>query len=160
VSCGTGIEVTEHVTDKDVRKAIGQMENHQRVVTLDSFTDSVPAWRSGKRFWVADNQVKLLFTPDQGFDLDTVSLAGRVLKYNGYSTGDIYDNRQTVNILFNDAINGRTYLYRTGKTIDEFHPAFSIPMLIDMDMVQHIERQIKGKDFSADPSEFRRASQL
>ena len=49
--------------------------------------------------------------------------------------------------LFNDAINGRTYLYRTGKTIDEFHPAFSIPMLIDMDMVQHIERQIKGKDF-------------
>lgn len=147
VSCGTGIEVTEHVTDKDVRKVIGQVDSRQSVVTLEAFTDSLPSWKIGKRFWVADNQVKLLFTPDQGFDLDTVSLAGRVLKYNGYSTGDIYDNRQTVNILFNDAINGRTYLYRTGKTIDEFHPAFSIPMLIDMDMVQHIERQIKGKDF-------------
>ena len=146
-SCGTGIEVTEHVTDKDVRKVIGQVDSRQSVVTLEAFTDSLPSWKIGKRFWVADNQVKLLFTPDQGFDLDTVSLAGRVLKYNGYSTGDIYDNRQTVNILFNDAINGRTYLYRTGKTIDEFHPAFSIPMLIDMDMVQHIERQIKGKDF-------------
>lgn len=146
-SCGTGIEVTEHVTDKDVRKVIGQVDSRQSVVTLEAFTDSLPSWKIGKRFWVADNQVKLLFAPDQGFDLDTVSLAGRVLKYNGYSTGDIYDNRQTVNILFNDAINGRTYLYRTGKTIDEFHPAFSIPMLIDMDMVQHIERQIKGKDF-------------
>ena len=146
-SCGTGIEVTEHVTDKDVRKVIGQVDSRQSVVTLEAFTDSLPSWKIGKRFWVADNQVKLLFTPDQEFDLDTVSLAGRVLKYNGYSTGDIYDNRQTVNILFNDAINGRTYLYRTGKTIDEFHPAFSIPMLIDMDMVQHIERQIKGKDF-------------
>lgn len=146
-SCGTGIEVTEHVTDKDVRKVIGQVDSRQSVVTLEAFTDSLPSWKIGKRFWVADNQVNLLFTPDQGFDLDTVSLAGRVLKYNGYSTGDIYDNRQTVNILFNDAINGRTYLYRTGKTIDEFHPAFSIPMLIDMDMVQHIERQIKGKDF-------------
>jgi hypothetical protein len=146
-SCGTGIEVTEHVTDKDVRKVIGQVDSRQSVVTLEAFTDSLPSWKIGKRFWVADNQVKLLFTPDQGFDLDTVSLAGRVLKYNGYSTGDIYDNRQTVNILFNDAINGRTYLYRTGKTIDELHPAFSIPMLIDMDMVQHIERQIKGKDF-------------
>lgn len=147
VSCGTGIEVTEHVTDKDVRKAIGQMENHQRVVTLDSFTDSVPAWRSGKRFWVADNQVRQLFSTSNDYNLDTVNLAGHVLEYVGYDTGGLYDNRLTVNLKFRDSEDGKTFIYRTGKTIDEFKPGFSIPMLIDLDLVDHIARQVVNKDY-------------
>jgi hypothetical protein len=147
VSCGTGIEVTEHVTDKDVRKAIGQMENHQRVVTLDSFTDSVPAWRSGKRFWVADNQVRQLFSISNDYNLDTVNLAGHVLEYVGYDTGGLYDNRLTVNLKFRDSEDGKTFIYRTGKTIDEFKPGFSIPMLIDLDLVDHIARQVVNKDY-------------
>jgi len=147
VSCGTGIEVTEHVTDKDVRKAIGQMENHQRVVTLDSFTDSVPAWRSGKRFWVADNQVRQLFSISNDYNLDTVNLAGHVLEYVGYDTGGLYDNRLTVNLKFRDSEDGKTFIYRTGKAIDEFKPGFSIPMLIDLDLVDHIARQVVNKDY-------------
>lgn len=147
VSCGTGIEVTEHVTDKDVRKAIGQMENHQRVITLDSFTDSVPAWRSGKRFWVADNQVRQLFSISNDYNLDTVNLAGHVLEYVGYDTGGLYDNRLTVNLKFRDSEDGKTFIYRTGKTIDEFKPGFSIPMLIDLDLVDHIARQVVNKDY-------------
>ena len=59
----------------------------------------------------------------------------------------LYDNRLTVNLSFRDTANEKTYLYRTGKTIDEFRPGFSIPMLIDMDMVDHIARQVEGKDF-------------
>ena len=146
-SCGTGIEVSNPVTDKDVRRVIEQSENRQPVVTIDAYQDSLPAWKSGTRFWVADNQVRLLFAHSNDYDIDTVSLAGRVLEYDGYDTGGLYDNRATVNLMFRDPDNGNVYCYRTGKTIESFKPGFSIPLLIDMDMVEHIARQVVGKDY-------------
>ena len=146
-SCGTGIEVTEHVTDKDVRRVIEQKDSRQAMVTIDTYVDSVPAWKPGKRFWVADNQVRLLFAGSQDYDIDTVSLAGHELCYTGYTTGGLYDNRMTVNLQFKDELTGNVYVYRTDKTIDDFTRSFSIPMLIDMDMVAHMARQVTGKDY-------------
>ena len=145
-ACGTGIEVTEHVGDKDVKKVLEQTASNQSQVTLDAYVDSVPAWRQGKLFRVADNQARLLFARSHDYDIDTVDLVGKTLTYDGYDTGGIYDNRRTVNLLFKDN-TGNTYVYRTGKTIDEFRSGFSIPMLIDMDMVNHIGRQVIGKDY-------------
>lgn len=146
-SCGTGIELNERVTDKDVSRVIDEMDARQAPVTLDAFVDSLPAWQPGKRFWVADNQVRLLFAHSQDDVADTINLTGRVLKYVGYETGSIYDNRSTVNIIFKDSATGKTYVYRTDKTIGEFRPGFSVPMLIDMDMVDHIARQVEGNDY-------------
>ena len=147
MSCGTGIEMSSRVTDKEVKRVIEQVDNHQPSMTLDTYQDSLPVWQPGKRFWVADNQVRLLFAHTGDYDIDTVSMAGHVLKYVGYDTGGLYDNRQTVNIMFKDAIDGKTYVYRTGKTIESFGHTFSIPMLIDMDMVDHIAAQVVGKDY-------------
>lgn len=145
VSCGTGIEVTERVTDKDVMKVINQVDNRPQLSTLDTYTDSVPAWKVGKRFWVADNQARLLFAHSNEYDIDTVSLAGHELTYAGFDTGGIYDNRNTVNLHFTDG--DKLYVYRTGKTLDDFLSRFSIPLLIDLDMVDFVSRQIKGKDY-------------
>lgn len=145
-ACGTGIEVTEHVTDKDVQKAIADnQKNPSANVSLKAYVDSLPAWRVGeKRFWVADNQVALLF---DGGGKDLAPLNGHVMVYDGYDTGSIYDNRQTINIKFLDSETGDTLVYRTGKTLQEFGSGFSIPMLIDLDMVRHVAGQIEGRDF-------------
>lgn len=70
-ACGTGIEVTEHVGEKDVRKAIEQAGANQSRVTLNAFVDSVPAWHQGKLFRVVDNQARLLFARSRDFDIDT-----------------------------------------------------------------------------------------
>lgn len=145
VSCGTGIEVTERVTEKDVMKVINQVDNRPQLRTLDAFIDSVPSWKVGKRFWVADDQVRLLFAHSSDYDIDTLSLAGQVLTYEGYDTGGIYDNRNTVNLRFTDGQH--LFVYRTGKTLDAFNSRFSIPMLIDLDMVDYVAQQVTGKDF-------------
>ncbi len=149
-SCGTGIEVTEHVTDKDVDKAISQSDQKTRNINtaaLQAYADSVPAWKAGiKRLWVADNQARLLFD-GAGSGLASMPLAGHVLVYDGYDTGSIYDNRQTVNLKFVDSESGEQLVYRTGKTLAEFGSNFSIPMLIDLDMVDHVARQVAGRDF-------------
>ena len=143
VSCGTGIEITEHVTDKDVKKAIILTDNTIVKSSLQAYVDSVPNWQAGKkRFWVADDQARLLFQ-----ETDSVALAGHVLEYDGYDTGRIYDNRQTVNLNFRDTANGRVFVYRSGKTIGEFTSKFSIPMLIDLDVVDHVARQVVGNNY-------------
>ncbi len=147
-SCGTGIEVTEHVTDKDVHKVMDKNNHvHIQPVTLEAYADSVPAWRPGqKRFWVTDNQVRLLFDGGSS-DLASHPIAGHVLVYDGYETGSLYDDRMTINLKFVDSDNGESLLYRTGKTLEEFGRGFSIPMMIDMDMVEHIAQQVVGKQF-------------
>jgi len=146
VSCGTGIEVTEHVSDKEVKRVITRYEQQRPKATLETFIDSVPAWVEGKkRFWVADSQVRLLLS---GLDDRTIDLSGHTLVYKGYNVGSIYDNRETVNLLFEEENDTScTCVYRTGKTIDEFNSGFTIPMLIDMDLVNHIARQVVGNDY-------------
>ena len=82
-SCGTGIEVTEHVTDKDVQRVVNQVDSKQTVVTLEAYVDSMAAWKKGKRFWVADDQVKQMLLYN-GYDLDSLHLAGHVLEFDDH----------------------------------------------------------------------------
>ena len=147
-ACGTGIEVTEHVTDKDVRKVIEQSPRQPMTVTIEPYTDALSSWRPGKKFWVADDQVKQLFAYHHEYDKDTLRLAGRVLQYVSHKTGGLFlDDERYVEIALLDTVTGNTYTCRAGKAADVDRPGFSIPMLIDLDMVKHMAHQVVGKDF-------------
>ena len=145
-ACGTGIEVTEHVTDKDVQRVLDKGAGHEAVVTLDAYTDSLAAWEHGKRFWVADDRVKELLENTSAYDNDTLHLAGRTLIYQGWTASGPFDNRWLY-IDFEDSQTGEMYHYRAGKFVEARRPGFTLPMIIDLDMVDHVSRQLVGKDF-------------
>ena len=69
-ACGTGIEVTERVTDKDVRRVMEQVDSRQTTVTLDPYVDSLYAWNPGKRFWVADDRINNMLYVSSDYDKD------------------------------------------------------------------------------------------
>lgn len=147
-SCGTGIEVTEHVTDKDVQRVMDKIDTRQPAVTLEAYTDSLPAWKVGKRFWVADDRVTQMLADTDGYDKDTLHLAGHVLTYRGASNSGPFlngDNRRLY-IDFEDEETG-SYLHYRVKAPEAGHAIFSLPMLIDLDMVDHVARQLVGKEF-------------
>lgn len=148
-ACGTGIEVTEHVTDKDVRRVMDQIDSRQAPVTLDNYIDSLPAWKDGKRFWVADDKITQLLAVAEGYDKDTLHLAGHILTYKGYSKGSSFsvEDGSRLYIEFVDEESGLRLIYRYGKAADADHAGFTLPMLIDMDMVDHVARQLVGMDF-------------
>ena len=148
-ACGTGIEVTEHVTDKDVRRVMEQIDTRQPTVTLDAYIDSLPAWKVGKRFWVADDRVSQMLAYTEGYDKDTLHLAGYVLTYLGYSKSGpyTYDDNRRLYIDFEDEETGLNLHYRYIKGRETNHANFSLPMLIDLDMVDHIAQQLVGKEF-------------
>ena len=146
VSCFTGVEGTKKVSDKDVSKAISRSQTAMKKQDLlVAYKDSVPAWRHGKRFYVTDSQVKLIFAPSNSVNSDTLQLSGKTLVYDGYSEGGVLDNRKTVNLMFSDSNN--KYIYPTNKEIQEFNSQFQIPFMIDEDMVAFYSKQLSNKDF-------------
>ena len=53
------------------------------------------------------------------------------------------DNRNTVNIEFTDGKN--KYVYSTDKTIDEIKSGYTIPFLIDMDVVRFVASKLEQR---------------
>lgn len=147
-ACGTGIEVTEHVTDKDVQRVLNKETGQQPVASIEFYQDSLPAWKVGKRFWVADDKVTQLLAVSDDYDKDTLHLAGHILSYTGYSlSGPFSWDDRRVFVDFDDVETGLRLVYRYGKADDIHNASFSLPMLIDLDMVNDVARQLVGKDF-------------
>lgn len=143
-SCFTGVENTPKITDKDVTRTISELERRQPSMSLVARADSLLAWKQGKKFYVTDNQARLIFANSTSFDIDSINLTGKQLSYMGFEQNLGLDNRQVVTINLTDGTN--VYSYRTGKTIDEFTSSFSIPLLIDMDMVNDVATSLEGKE--------------
>ena len=142
-SCGTGIEDTTKVSEKDVKKVVNQYAANSVQSTLKFASDSVANWHAGKRFYVSDNQARLIFSNSAQYSLDTLRLEGKYLTYEGYETGSVLDNHANVILKFSDGSN--SYSYNTNKTLDQLHPGYVVPFLIDDDMVKDVARQIEGK---------------
>ena len=147
-SCGTGIEVTDHVTDKDVQRVLDKEFGNVPDVTRVAYRDSFPAWKPGKRFWVADHRVTQMLAETFGYDKDTLRLTGHTLIYNSWWKSGIVtdeDYRQLY-IIFTDEETGMRLDYRFGRARDAYRAGFTLPMLIDLDMVDHVSRQLVGKE--------------
>lgn len=145
--CFTGVEGTKKVTDKDVKRALSTGSETTAGSALIDIAprDSVASWPVGKRFYVCDDQARLLFAPNPDYSIDTLHLAGKYLSYKSYKTGSLLDNNSLVTLIFTDGRHD--YSYRTGKTLAELHRGYTIPFFIDNDVVQHAASQIQGKTF-------------
>ena len=148
-SCFTGVEGTKKVTDKDVAKVLqqpsgGDQDQGQLLLQLTR-TDSVATWPVGKRFYVCDDQARLMFQPSAEYSTDTLRLGGRYLSYAGYTTGSLLDNNSLVTLHFTDGVH--TYSYRTGKELSDLHPGYSIPFFIEEELVQRARAQLVGNTY-------------
>ena len=116
-SCFTGVETTKKITDNDVRRAIQEIERDKTDKSLAVFADSLPAWHDGKSFWVVDDKARLIFSPSQDYNLDTLPLLGKQLYYVGYGTRRLMDNSEIVDIHFSDGTHMLSY--PTGKSYND-----------------------------------------
>lgn len=143
-ACGTGVETGKRVTDRDVARVVGHASQAGTALSV-TYSDSVPMWQPGKRFFVTDDNARLLFEHSRAFDRDTLHLAGRYLTYAGCDTVLSLDGRRVVNLLFDDG--PRHLVYRTSKAPGEFTPSFVVPFLVNMDMVEHYRSRLVGHEF-------------
>ncbi len=143
--CFTGVESTKKITEKDVQRAIRQMEDGSRESSLQVPADSLSSWREGKAFWCVDNQARLIFKPSINYDLDTLVLEGKRLSYAGYGTHKQLDNSEVVDVYFD--LDSLRLVYPTGKVLAEVSSrSFTIPFLIDDDKVHAIADQLLNRE--------------
>ncbi len=142
--CFTGIESTKKITDKDVQRALQQMDKGGHESSLKVRADSLLSWRVGKEFWCVDNQLRLILKPSTDYDLDTLSLEGKKLTFSGYGTRKRLDNSEVIDIYFD--FNTHHLIYPTGKMFAEVNRrSFVIPFLVDDDIVSDVSDQLLNK---------------
>ena len=140
--CFTGVESTPKITERDVEKAqIAVRDKVEFKSSLPIYADSLPSWRDGKRFHVVDDQARLIFGKADVPNLTT----GSLLYYKGYTESTSLDGRKVVTIDFTTE-DGEILSYATTKTIDEFTSMYTIPFLVDDDMVNFYNCELSGKE--------------
>lgn len=150
-SCFTGIENTGKISEKDVAK----VKANRRAAEEAYFDTVAPApyaeWHAGKRFYVSDNNIRLILNPSAD------SLRGRTLEYRGVETLRQIDNSEDVLLVFSDG--GKEYRYNTGKTMPEVagtQPEYLVPFMIDSDFVERVDKMLRGKTFFIKTSDWKR----
>lgn len=142
-SCFTGVEGSKKITEKDVQKAYSKTASSGLADSIQAYRDSLPAWKPGKTFTAADDQVRLIFAPSDSYDVSKLALGGKRLTYTGYSATTLLDNRRILNINFSDGRH--TLVYPSGKTLADFTSKTAIPFLIDNDFVASVDRLMRNR---------------
>ena len=138
-SCFTGVEHTGRITAKDVAKVKADMKTEEELFFDTVFPEDFLKWKPGKKFFVVDNNVRLIFNPSADYDVSTLELKGDTLEYTGYKFIRQIDNSEDLVVSFSDGKN--VYQYNTGKTIEEIQtvrPEYVAPFLIDLDYVARV----------------------
>lgn len=141
--CGTGIETTTTVTDKDVKRVEEHYASASVQSSLTVAADSVAVWKKGKRFYVTNDRISLVFDHSDKYSPDQLHLKGTYLSYLGYESANALDNRAVVTLKFSDGVN--ELRYGTNKELSELPSSYRVPFLVDDDMVMGVARQIEGK---------------
>lgn len=144
--CFTGIENTGHISEKDVSKVKADRKSPEELFMDSIVPFGFRQWKPGKRFYVNDNNIRLILTPSENYNLDSLNLKGDTLIYIGYRFVRQIDNKEDIAIRFSDG--KREYIYDTGKTIDAIEnerPEYIAPFLTDLDFVAEAKRHLVGK---------------
>lgn len=147
--CFTGVESTPRITDRNVRKS--GVRTTPEMTLLDDVVPQPPSqWQAGKRFYVTDNRVQLLFTPGVDGAASTVpdSLGGTELRLGDVSLFTGLNGDSEVQLAFADA-DGHRLIYRPGLTEREFKAdsVLAVPFTIDLDMVQAVRKRLAGNTY-------------
>ena len=150
--CFTGVEGTKKVTDKDVKRALSTGSETTAGSALIDIAprDSVASWPVGKRFYVCDDQARLLFAPNPDYSIDTLHLAGKYLSYKSYKTGSLLDNNSLVTLIF--PMGGTITPIAPARRLLSCIAAIPFPFLLTMMWCNTPHRRFRERPFTSRPA--------
>ena len=140
--CFTGIESTPRITDGDVRRRDAAAPSPE-MLFLDGVGPERPAdWRAGKRFYVADERVAMLFAYSDG---RADSLAGTVLTYAGMEPAPSLTGEGASAIVLTTR-RGDTLRYRVDAPPEAIarRDRLEIPFTVELAQVERADSMMRG----------------
>lgn len=146
-SCFTGVESTPKISYSDVKK--------ERIVQApeQSFLSNVTAeppqaWRPGKKFYVSDNKIGIMFLPSA--DATDEILAGKQISFHTMRPFVNLTGEEITEIEFVSP-QGHRLIYRDNTPWKDIpaKPQLDVPFTIEMSIVDSVKNQILGKTYYA-----------
>lgn len=148
-SCFTGVESTPKITERDIRKR-KITETPERKFLADVKGESPREWKTGKEFFVTDNRIRLIFTPNVDGAAMTVpdSLAGSVLTLRDISTTRSITGGDDVQLTFTTD-GGERLVYRPSVSMAAFQERdlFPVPFTVEMSVVGEVNSLLAGNTY-------------
>lgn len=143
-SCFTGIESTPKITADDVRREnipVRKEDSYLADIKAQPLSD----WQSGKRFYVTDPKFRLILL-QEGLGVD--SLYHKEIAYVGHRDVKSIAGDNVVEISFTSPA-GMPLVYRTSRSGSSISKDghFSVPFLVDMDIVNQVSDRLKGHQY-------------
>lgn len=138
--CFTGIESTPLITEKDVKKVTGS-DGAADGIAAQLAPPPASQWQPGRRFMVTDPKISLIFEREPAIAAGSVIIFDRLSPQISI-TGD------TISVLTFHRDGDKTPLrYKIGVAPSQISSMFTLPMSVDLDMVEHCSRQLSGKKY-------------
>ncbi len=137
-ACASGVDRTDPIrlTKDDIKAEEVSTPESQLLVHITG--TEAAHWQRGKRFYAADERASLLFRNCP------VSPAGLTLSFMQAQSYTSPGGEPSTIVTFADSL-GHTFTYYADKSSPQTLISTSIPMLIDMDVIEQIEATLKGR---------------
>lgn len=144
-ACNTGIESTKTIKMSKSERKETQPSDEQNFA--DRFTvQYLKDWKNGKMFLITDDKASVLLENTSKSDL---RLEGKKVVYAGSENRPTAGENEVCILKFKDVETGDLYNYNTKKSpknaLNEIS-GLDLPLMIDLDLVNSISTQLKGKE--------------
>lgn len=142
-SCFTGIESTPKITANELKRQHISVTPEQQF--MSELSPERPAeWKPGKRFFVSDGRISLIFTAASS---GTDSLASRVIEFCHVDSVTSVDSHGAAELVFR--LGSDTMRYRPGLEYTDLmsRKRFDVPFTIDLDLVDKVRALMAGNHY-------------
>ena len=142
-SCFTGIESTPRITKKDVMRNDAMIASEASEIASRLQPAPISQWVAGRRFLVTDAKVSLLFEKEPKIAPGEIIVFDNIIN----EISIIGDEVAVLTFHKEDDSKKTPMRYKVGLPLSELPPSFTLPMSVDMDMVDAARKELVGKEF-------------
>lgn len=145
-SCFTGIESTPRISSGDVRKRDAAVRTPEQQFLNDVKPISPGTWTKGKRFYVTDDKISIIFQPG---DLSDDSLNGHDLVFQRFEEVPSVTGGGATVLIFTE--DGKTDLlhYRVNVPFDELksRERLEVPFTVERSIVEKVDSAMRTNTY-------------
>lgn len=144
--CFTGIESTPRISQNDVRKREAVDRTPEQKFMSDIRPEAPSLWHDGKRFFVTDDKISIIFAPDES---DVDSLAGHDLVFKRFEdVPSLTGNGATIAVFDSPGRKGE-FRYRIDVAPSELssRDRLEVPFTVERSVVECVDSMMKGQTY-------------
>ena len=145
-SCFTGIESTPRISSGDVRKRDAAERTPEQLYLTDIKPQSPGAWSAGKRFYIADDKISIIFQPGDNI---SDSLSGHDLIFQRFDEVPSVTGGGATILVFNDSRVDGDLHYLVNVPIGELlqRERLDVPFTVERSLVEKVDSAMRDKVF-------------